>query len=206
WTTTPWTLPSNQFAAVHPDLDYSVVIDHNDATDTTDKLIVASVLVDTIAIKVKRELKVDQTIKGDRLIGCRYMPPFDVFYRHDNKSMGHLKQSGELEFNEWRIVDALFVTTDTGTGIVHIAPAFGEDDFNILISEQARFVENEGPDLLCAVAPNGTFNKRMGGYVRNKKAPYEGRWVKDCDKDLIGDLKEMKLLLHEEQYIHEYPF
>ena len=70
WTTTPWTLPSNQFAAVHPELEYSVVVDHNDTTGTTEKLIVASALVETIAGKVKRELKVEKKILGRSLLGC----------------------------------------------------------------------------------------------------------------------------------------
>ena len=81
WTTTPWTLPSNQFAAVHPELEYSVVADDNDATGTTEKLIVASALVETLAEKVKRELKVEKKILGSKLVGLRYVPPFDFYYR-----------------------------------------------------------------------------------------------------------------------------
>ena len=74
-----------------------------------------------------------------------------------------------------------FVTIDTGTGIVHQAPAFGEVDFDVLLAEQARFVDGEGPQLICAVAPDGTFTA---------EAPdYQGRWVKDCDRDIIRDLK-----------------
>ncbi|MFP6659110.1 MAG: class I tRNA ligase family protein, partial [Pirellulales bacterium] len=77
WTTTPWTLPSNQFAAVHPDLEYATVTDE----ETGKKLILAKSLVDTIAGKIKRELTVNATHRGDELIGRRYLPPFDYYYR-----------------------------------------------------------------------------------------------------------------------------
>ena len=91
-----------------------------------------------------------------------------------------------------------FVTVDTGTGIVHQAPAFGEVDFDVLLAEQARFVEGQGPQLINAVAPDGTFTA---------EAPdYQGRWVKDCDRDIIRDLKSRGLLFHQEQYLHDYPF
>src|SRR5436190_19613753 len=77
WTTTPWTLPSNQFAAVHPDLDYATVVD----SETGQRIIMAAALVETIAQKVKRELKVESTCKGEDLVGFRYVPPFDYYYR-----------------------------------------------------------------------------------------------------------------------------
>ena len=75
----------------------------------------------------------------------------------------------------WHVVPADFVTTDAGTGIVHIAPAFGEDDFGILKREQQLFgPSSDVPPLLCPVAPNGAFTKEV--------SEYRGRWVKDCDK------------------------
>src|SRR5262245_58039970 len=80
WTTTPWTLPSNQFAAVHPELKYSVLVDHHDGA-AAQRLIVASALVETIATKIKRDLKVVDQMPGRKLVGRRYVPPFDVYYR-----------------------------------------------------------------------------------------------------------------------------
>src|SRR5687768_9323684 len=77
WTTTPWTLPSNQFAAVHPELDYATVVD----SETGERLIMAAALVETIAGKMKRELKVESTCKGREILGRRYVPPFDGYYK-----------------------------------------------------------------------------------------------------------------------------
>src|SRR5206468_4790346 len=92
-----------------------------------------------------------------------------------------------------------FVTTDSGTGIVHIAPAFGEADYDVLIQEQLQFRPNDAPQLICAVGPDGKFTGEAPDYCR-------GRWVKDCDKDITRDLKQRGLLYHQEQYIHDYPF
>ena len=91
-----------------------------------------------------------------------------------------------------------FVTVDTGTGIVHQAPAFGEVDFDVLQAEQARFVDGEGPPLICSVAPDGTFTAET--------PEYKGRWVKDADRDIIRQLKAEGMLFHQEQYLHDYPF
>ena len=194
WTTTPWTLPSNQFAAVKPDLEYSLVEFEGEAR----KIIIASALVETIAAKVKKEARVVSRFPGEKMIGWRYTPPFDYYYyKTQGEEVGTLID-GDVQHLAWRVVPADFVTVDTGTGIVHQAPAFGEVDFALLRDEQARFVQGEGPPLICCVAPDGTFTA---------EAPdYKGRWVKDCDRDIIRDLKNRGLLFHQEQYLHDYPF
>jgi isoleucyl-tRNA synthetase len=195
WTTTPWTLPSNQFAAVHPDLEYSIVVDeHNGGTE---RLIIASALVEPIAGKIKRELKVERTLKGAELIGRRYSPPFEFYYKAQGTKTGNLAGGGR-DFVAWRIVAADFVTIESGTGAVHEAPAFGEVDYDVLVAEQARFAPDEGPTLINAVAPHGKFTAEA--------PPYQGQWVKDADRQIIRDLNERGLLLHREQYRHEYPF
>ena len=100
----------------------------------------------------------------------------------------------------WIVVPADFVTTDSGTGLVHIAPAYGEDDYGILEREWDLIGPmHDRPKLLNAVAPNGKFTDEAPEFVR-------GRWVKDCDKDIIRDLKSRGLLFHQEQYLHDYPF
>ncbi|HJT35212.1 MAG TPA: isoleucine--tRNA ligase [Pirellulales bacterium] len=195
WTTTPWTLPSNQFAAVHPELEYSVVVDEHDGQ--TERLIVASALVETIAGKVHRELKVESTFAGRDLIGRRYLPPFDYYYKSLGEVEGQLTAGG-WQHIAWRVVAADFVTVDSGTGVVHQAPAFGEVDFEVLTREAARFETGRGAELICAVAPDGKFTA---------EAPeYAGRWVKDADKDISRELRRRGLLYHQEQYLHEYPF
>ncbi|MGL6196566.1 MAG: class I tRNA ligase family protein, partial [Thermoguttaceae bacterium] len=91
WTTTPWTLPSNQFAAVHPELEYAVVTltDENGAADER-KVIVASALVDAIAAKVKKQAKIEHKLLGKELIGLRYIPPFDYYYKTIGEKTGKL--------------------------------------------------------------------------------------------------------------------
>ena len=193
WTTTPWTLPSNQFAAVKPDLQYALVSVEGESR----KLILAEALVETIAAKVGKELKIISTMPGEKLLGLRYLPPFDYYSKTQGKNQGKL-HTGGVQHLAWRIVPADFVTVDTGSGIVHQAPAFGEVDFDLLRDEQARFVEGQGPQLINCVAPDGTFTA---------EAPdYQGRWVKDCDRDIIRQLKAQGLLFHQEQYLHDYPF
>ncbi len=193
WTTTPWTLPSNQFAAVKPELEYSLV----DLGGQGRPMIIASALVDQVAGKVGKAFRVLATYRGAELVGRRYLPPFDYFYRSQGNQQGRLRAGGH-QYIAWRVVPAEFVTVDTGTGVVHQAPAFGEVDYELLLEEQAQFVEGEGPPLLCPVAPDGTFTQEC--------ADLQGRWVKDCDPDIIRRLKASGLLFHQEQYLHEYPF
>ena len=152
WTTTPWTLPSNQFAAVKPELGYSLV----EFEDEPRKLIMASALVDVIAKRVGKEYTVVSTFAGEELIGLRYVPPFDYYYKTLGAKTGTLKEGGSQHV-AWRVVPADFVTIDTGTGVVHQAPAFGEVDYDVLLAEQSRFADGQGPELINAVAPDGTF-------------------------------------------------
>jgi isoleucyl-tRNA synthetase len=179
WTTTPWTLPSNMYAAINPGLDYAFV-----RTTAGARFVVASRLVDGLSKKLGA-LVVEREIKGRELVGKAYRPPYDLF------------ASEALGFADvvWRVIAADFVTIDSGTGIVHIAPAFGEDDH-----EAHRQLARGRPDLplFCAVKPDGTFYERF--------ALCAGRWVKDADRPIQQDLKERGLLIHAEQYRHDYPF
>jgi isoleucyl-tRNA synthetase len=193
WTTTPWTLPSNQLAAVRSDLTYAVVVD----LENGQRLIMAEALVEAIAVKAKRELQIERTLAGSELVGQRYRPPFDYYYGGQGERQGRLK-SGDSQHVAWRVVSADFVTIDSGTGIVHLAPAFGEVDYEVLLAEQQRFLDGEGPELICAVGPDGRFTA---------EAPdYQGRWVKEADKDISRELRQRGVLFHLDQYLHEYPF
>jgi isoleucyl-tRNA synthetase len=193
WTTTPWTLPDNQFAAVHPDLEYAIVVDEQ----LGGELVMASELVESVAEKVKRSLEVVGTIQGEELVGKRYQPPFDYYWARTGEQTGELREGGS-EVLAWRVVRASFVTTESGTGVVHQAPAFGEVDFDVLMGEQQRFVEGQGPELICAVGPDGKFTEQAPDYT--------GRWVKDADKDISRYLREQGTLYHLDQILHEYPF
>ncbi len=210
WTTTPWTLPSNSYAAVHPAHRYVVVVvgeavtdknadkkDKKDATkDGADKVhafagrrfVVAKDLVGALEGKLKAKLEVVAEFAGKDLVGERYAPPFDLY--------GATLPEGAPYF---KVIAADFVTLDTGTGIVHIAPAFGEDDHNAHKKIMASLPGGgEGVPLLCAVGADGAFLPEMGKYA--------GRWVKDCDKDLQDELRERGLLVFAELYRHDYPF
>ncbi len=193
WTTTPWTLPSNQFAAVRPELEYSVVAFEDEAR----RVVMASALVETIAAKVKKEFTVEKTLAGSDLLGLRYVPPFDCYYKTHGETEGKLKAGGSQHV-AWRVVAADFVTTDSGSGVVHQAPAFGEVDYDVLTAEAERFEDGQGPTLICAVAPDGKFTDEL--------PEYKGRWVKESDRDINRQLRAEGKLFHLEQYLHEYPF
>ena len=194
WTTTPWTLPSNMFAAVHPtSIDYAVVRDE----ETGNELVMAKALVDTIAAKLKRELTFVEDVAAEDLLGQRYVPPFPDYQEATGNPEGELVGGG-TEPKYWRVVAADFVTTESGSGIVHQAPAFGEVDHDVLVEEQKRFVEGDRPELLCAVGPDGKFTDDFPSM--------KGTWVKDADKPLTRTLRDAGRLLHQEQYLHEYPF
>jgi isoleucyl-tRNA synthetase len=187
WTTTPWTLPSNMYAAVNPKYEYAVVNGDPDKVKAgwakqalAKKLVIAKDLVEGIAKKLGTTLTVERTFPASELIGKKYAPPFDVFAK-------------DAPETAWKVIAADFVTLDAGTGIVHIAPAFGEDDFQV----HRKNVGGEAV-IFCAVKPDGTFIPEMGKYA--------GRWVKEADKDLTEELKEKGLLVHAETYRHPYPF
>ncbi len=194
WTTTPWTLPSNTYTAVHPDFDYSICVDG----ESGEKLIVASALADSIAEKAKRSWSVERQVKGSELIGRRYVPAIDTYYSKHADELGRLTDGTE-EALYWRVVPGDFVTLDSGTGLVHTAPAFGEADYDLLVAELARFSDDGAkPGLLCAVGPDGKFTADY--------PEHQGEWVKDADKAITRSLRENGSLLLLDQYLHDYPF
>lgn len=187
WTTTPWTLPSNMYAAVNPNFEYAVVSGDPEKVKAAStkkilakKLVLAAGLVEEVGKKLGTTLTVERTIKASELIGKKYTPPFDTFARGAPDTA-------------WRVVSADFVEM-SATGIVHAAPAFGEVDF----MAHRKLYGADSP-IFSAVRSDGTFGPEMG-------AKYEGRWVKDCDKELIEELKEKGVLIHHETYRHPYPF
>lgn len=187
WTTTPWTLPSNMYAAINPRFEYAIVKGDPEKVKAawakqalSSRLIIAKDMVSAVASRLGTTLTVERTMSGSELVGKRYKPPFDLFAKEASDAV-------------WKVVAADFVTLDAGTGIVHIAPAFGEDD-NLL---HRKLFGGEAP-IFCAVKADGTFIPEMGKYA--------GRWVKSADKEIEGDLKERGLLIHSEVYRHPYPF
>ena len=171
WTTTPWTLPGNVAVAAHPDVEYVVV--QRDNEGTREKLILAKSLVQKVF--GDEEVLVLETLKGKRLSGVKYHPLF-TFLPPDKPA--HFVVLGD------------FVTTEDGTGLVHMAPAFGAEDMDM-----AR--EHNLP-VLMTVQPDGAFIPEV--------TPWRGQFVKDADPLIIEDLRARGLLLKAESYTHTYPF
>ncbi len=191
WTTTPWTLPSNMYAAVGAEVDYVEV------QASTGKLVLAAALREQIAQKTGEALPVLREFKGKDLLGRTYRPPFDIYWDRYGASTVELAAGGTTPLF-WKVLPADFVELDAGTGIVHIASAFGEVDHDLHRALVQTYKDPLSVPLLCAVAPDGSFNEDF--------PKYRGVWVKDADRDLIHDLRERGVLLHRETYRHEYPY
>jgi isoleucyl-tRNA synthetase len=169
WTTTPWTLVSNAAVAVHPELSYVRARYEGDR--------VAIVARDLVEKVLGEDAEVLETFPGAQIVGTAYEPPFPFIGAEAYGAKGHT------------VLPAEFVTAVDGTGLVHTAIAFGEDDF--------RLGEQEGLNVVNPVRLDGTYDERIG--------PYAGRWVKDADPDLIEDLRGRGRLLRAERYEHSYP-
>ena len=191
WTTTPWTLPSNQNVAVREDYDYVQVRDGDHA------IIVAAALRETIAAKLGRELPVEREMKGSVLVGRRYRPPLDYFREAYGDVTVERKTGGSVPAL-WTVLAADFVELDQGTGLVHEAPAFGEVDYELFRNTREEFTNPDAVPLLCPVGPDGKFTAET--------PDLEGMFVKDADRPIIAKLKETGILLHRESYRHDYPF
>jgi isoleucyl-tRNA synthetase len=168
WTTTPWTLVSNAAVAVDPELTY-VRARAGDAV-----FVLAEALVERV---LGEDVEVVDRFPGEQILGAAYEPPFPFIPASAYGEKGHT------------VLPADFVTAEDGTGLVHTALAFGEDDF--------RLGEQQGLTVVNPVRPDGTYDERIG--------PYAGRWVKDADEDLVADLRARGRLLRAEPYEHAYP-
>lgn len=177
WTTTPWTIPANMAVAVNGDLDYAVVeigedSQGNENSLTVKKMVVAVDLIPTLAEKFNMSLKVLCTCKGTELEGCTYAHP--LFDRTSPVLIG-----GD------------YITTDTGTGLVHTAPGHGQEDFQV--------GQKHGLPLLSPVDDAGRFTEEAG--------PFQGLEVQgEGNQAIIDALKEKGALIKEEQYAHKYPY
>jgi isoleucyl-tRNA synthetase len=165
WTTTPWTLISNVALAVGPDHAYVRVKNKEQV------LILAEALVGVL----DGDREILGTVKGSELIGKRYEPCFPFF-----KTLA----------NAYRVIGGDFVSLEDGTGIVHIAPAFGEDDYNV--------GKAEGLPLLQPVDEMGKFTADV--------TPWAGTFIKDADPEITTDLKKRGLLYRSGKITHSYPF
>lgn len=171
WTTTPWTLLSNLAICAGPDIDYVAVRDKADgATYILAEARLAAVF------KKAETYEVLERFKGAELKGVRYEP---IFPQYKDKP------------NAFVVLTDAYVTTTDGTGLVHNAPAYGEDDFRVC---SAAGITLEDPlDEACA-------------FVAPAPEAWRGRFCKDCDKDIIRELKAAGKLVHQSTIVHSYPF
>ena len=179
WTTTVWTLPGNVALAVGDDIDYVVV------SKNGENYILAKDLAEKV---MEKPYELVREVKGKDLIGLEYEPLFRVQSLESDKS--------------YKIYPADFVSTEDGTGVVHTAVMYGEEDYQLgekiglpkhhTVDEEGRFTDD---------VPEP--RSRASGSLRGK---FAGRFVKDAEKDIIAYLKEKNLLFKVEPYAHEYPF
>ncbi|MDH3683491.1 MAG: isoleucine--tRNA ligase [Acidimicrobiia bacterium] len=171
WTTTPWTLPSNLALAVGPRIEYVIVADPDDASRHY-------VLAEACLDRYRREFGADAEpvgrLRGAELVGRTYEPMFPYFAEHPGAFV---------------ILGADFVDTGEGTGVVHLAPGFGEDD--------QRISEAAGIELVVPVDDEGRFTSDVGDYA--------GQNVFDANADIIRDLKSRGVVVRHETYDHNYP-
>ncbi len=172
WTTTPWTLPANVAIAADPDIDY-VLVKRQVPEGGSEKLILAKALVKQVF--GEEEIEVVDEFKGSKLKDKQYMPLFTYM---------PLEKPGHY------ILMADFVTTEDGSGLVHIAPAFGAEDMNLAL-------EHDLP-ILQTVASDGTFIPDV--------RPWSGQFVKEADPLIIDDLDKRGLLFRAGRMTHTYPF
>jgi isoleucyl-tRNA synthetase len=173
WTTTPWTLPSNLALAVNPDVEYALVEANGE------RYVLAAARVGHYARELGEQPTVLRTLRGAELVELRYTPPFDFFAGWANAH---------------RVLAADYVSTDEGTGIVHIAPAFGEEDKAV--------TDAAGIEVVVPVDSRGEFDSRV--------PPYEGLQVFDANPQIVRDLKTggphvQGVLLRHETHDHPYP-
>eukprot|EP01128_Nolandella_sp_AFSM9_P000140 TRINITY_DN1022_c0_g1_i1.p1 TRINITY_DN1022_c0_g1~~TRINITY_DN1022_c0_g1_i1.p1 ORF type:complete len:1101 (+),score=353.70 TRINITY_DN1022_c0_g1_i1:405-3305(+) len=195
WTTTPWTLPSNMALCVHPDLEYVKVKDK----ETGETYILMKERLSILYASAKPKSEEEQkkateegteveleyelldSFPGSALVGKTYTPLFDYF-------------APEYKDRAWKVLSDTYVTSDSGTGIVHQAPAFGEDDYRVCLA--AKVIEKTV--LPCPVDADGNFTEEV--------TDFKGMFIKDADKPIIKMLKAKKRIVNVANIRHSYPF
>ncbi len=170
WTTTPWTLPSNILLAVGADIDYVKI------KTSKGNVILAKDLINKFEKILGEEPEIIEKIKGSDLVGKKYIPLFEC--------------AKDKEGKKYEVVSADFVSTEDGTGVVHIAPAFGDDDLQLGQKEGAPFFQPLGID--------GIFTNEAPEFLQGKEAS-------NSNKDVINHLKEKGLVFEAQSYRHSYP-
>ena len=180
WTTTPWTLPSNLATAVNPEFTYVKIFDE----ERQKNFIILEAQLGHVVKQVKfKKHKVIEKIQGKDLVGLKYIPLFDYF-----------KHLGEGDGTAFTIIEGKFVTAGTGTGVVHCAPGFGEDDYHACVG--AKMIKPGGAPM--PIDDDGCFKDII--------QKYKGMYFKDADPIIMKDLKENQRMISSGTIVHSYPF
>ncbi|KAH7648907.1 isoleucine-tRNA synthetase [Cryptosporidium bovis] len=181
WTTTPWTLPSNIGIAVNPELKYVYFKPEN----SENTYVVCESRLEWVLSELKiSKYQIVSDCLGAELHNVRYIPLFDYFKQH--------KSSGKF----WRILADSYVVDNAGTGLVQMAPAFGEDDFRVCVEND--LIDSHGITLPSPMDANGRFTEPVNDFI--------GLWFKDADKPIKQFLKKNGRLLSDNTCVHSYPF
>ena len=179
WTTTPWTIPSHLGLCAHPDFEYIKLLDEMSGK----KYILLEACLKTLYKDPKKaKFKILEKLKGKDMLGWKYEPPFDYFYE-------------QYKDTAFRVLNGTYVTAESGVGIVHQAPAFGEEDYNVAMKGGIISDKNLPPN---PVDDAGVFTSEVPDFA--------GQHVKAADRGIIKLLKEKGRLVVESQTMHSYPF
>ena len=184
WTTTPWTLPSNLGLCMGPDIDYVKIRD----VESGDYYILAESRL-AAYYKEEKQYEIVYRRKGADFVGARYEPLFPYFAKLADAAACAEQSKQDCAEGAFRVFNAAYVSTEDGTGIVHIAPAFGEDD--------ALVFRGTGVPAVEPIDAECRFTKEVSDYA--------GRFVKDCDKDIMDRLKKEGKLVKRDTVKHQYP-
>jgi isoleucyl-tRNA synthetase len=178
WTTTPWTLPMNCALCVNPELEYGFYELQTNETYIMEK--------DTFK-NAEIKGKLIKTMKGSELVGLSYQPPFNYM----NSTLGS---------NAFKVVSDAYVTSsaesDVGTGIVHLAPAFGEDDYRVCMDK--KVITDDDIQICCPINEDCIYNDTI--------EDFKGKFILDAEPDIIKYIKSKNLLQRIQMYSHEYPY
>jgi isoleucyl-tRNA synthetase len=180
WTTTPWTLPGNVALAVHPDIEYVEI------KMGKEKYILAK---ERLSVFRDKEYTIEKEFKGSKLVGKKYKPVFPYYENAELKN----------KENIWKIVGASFVTTTDGTGVVHIAPAFGEDDYTLSLEENLPFIQH--------VDTSGKFKKEVTDFIGISVKPKSDTEKERMSADIaiLKYLQDHDSFFAKEKITHSYP-
>ena len=179
WTTTPWTLPAHTGLAAHPDFEYVKIKDEQSGKNY---ILLESLMKTLYKDPKKAKFTIVGRIKGSDMLGWRYEPLFDYFY-------------DEFKDYGFRVLSGTYVTSESGVGIVHQSPAFGEEDYNV--ASQAGVITD------TRLPPNPVDDR---GYFTSEVRDFAGQYVKAADKAIIKHLKGTGRLIVDGQITHSYPF